>query len=128
MAEPVRTGVTTETAWMQAGSCHGQPLALFYPDPPLHTGIGLDAAKLCYQCPVQAECLNWALVRDEWGTWGGTSVQDRKALRRGIVRKMCPACGNRRPQGDGETQVCMACGLSWTVRQRRANTEPESPR
>jgi hypothetical protein len=101
------------------------PLAMFYPDPPLHSGIGLDAAKLCFQCPVQAECLAWALARDEWGTWGGTSQRDRNALRKGIVRKMCPACGNRRaPRGTGDIQVCMACGLSWNVHQRRVNADP----
>lgn len=121
MVEPVRTGVTN---WRPRAACRGVPHEVFYPEPPLSAGIGLLAAKLCFQCPVQQECLIEALTNNEWGTWGGTSQRDRTALKKGIVRKMCPACGNQRPRGDGDHQCCLACGMSWNVRQRRANTDP----
>lgn len=115
--------------WRPRAACRGMPHEVFYPDPPLASGIGLIAAKLCYGvCPVQSECLLEALTNKEWGTWGGTSYRDRTALRRGVVRKMCPACGNQRPAGSGDAQYCMACGMSWNVRQRRANTDAEPER
>lgn len=118
----------TDTSWMDYGSCKGQPLEVFYPERPLYNGIGLAAAKLCFQCPVQAACLDWALTRNEHGIWGGTSQADRAALRKGIPRKQCPACSNRRPQAAGDRQICMACGLSWHVRQRRVNADADAPR
>lgn len=42
-----------------------------------------EAKAVCHRCPVRAECLDWALaagVND--GVWGGTSEDERRALRR----------------------------------------------
>ena len=36
------------------------------------------AKKLCRACPVQVECLTYALdAREPHGIWGGTTVKDR---------------------------------------------------
>jgi hypothetical protein len=40
------------------------------------------ALGICLGCPVQAECLTWALDNNERGTWGGTSERSRKKMRR----------------------------------------------
>lgn len=41
-----------------------------------------EAKSLCSACPMQEECLSWALNEKEiWGTWGGRSEdQNRKTL------------------------------------------------
>ena len=37
-----------------------------------------EAKKFCATCPVQSDCLEYALVYDLYGVWGGTSDADRK--------------------------------------------------
>lgn len=39
------------------------------------------AKRTCARCPVQAECLDWALRAGEWhGVWGGKSADERRDL------------------------------------------------
>src|SRR3954470_3067988 len=35
------------------------------------------AKSLCWSCPEQQACLDWALTHDEWGVWGGTLREER---------------------------------------------------
>ena len=44
------------------------------------------AKKICRQCPHLQECLEWALVNERFGVWGGTNAKDRQRIRsqRGI--------------------------------------------
>ena len=37
--------------------------------------------KMCANCPVVAECADWALHHELHGFWAGTTEADRKALR-----------------------------------------------
>jgi WhiB family redox-sensing transcriptional regulator len=40
------------------------------------------AKKLCQQCNVREECLEWALKNDEqFGVWGGLTASERDALK-----------------------------------------------
>ena len=39
------------------------------------------ARKLCRGCPVQTECLTWALENKEAGIWGGTTEPQRARAR-----------------------------------------------
>jgi WhiB family redox-sensing transcriptional regulator len=45
-----------------------------------------QAAKaICALCPVQAECLEWALgagSSSEFGIWGGLTEEERRSMRR----------------------------------------------
>jgi WhiB family redox-sensing transcriptional regulator len=42
-----------------------------------------EVLKVCGRCPVQAECLEFALENNEkYGVWGGLSPNKRKLLRR----------------------------------------------
>ena len=42
-----------------------------------------DAKAVCRRCPVLTECLGWALESgQDFGVWGGTSEDERRALRR----------------------------------------------
>ena len=64
--------------WMTEGSCRHYPPAAFFPS----DGVGVDAArKICAECPVRAECLEYALVqRIDHGVWGGSSERERRRI------------------------------------------------
>jgi WhiB family redox-sensing transcriptional regulator len=52
-----------------------------------YTGPAIAQAELaksfCHRCPVEQECLDWALDTGvEFGVWGGTTEQERAATRR----------------------------------------------
>lgn len=40
------------------------------------------ARRLCHGCPVQTDCLKWALDHKEEGIWAGTTDADRERLRK----------------------------------------------
>jgi WhiB family redox-sensing transcriptional regulator len=41
-----------------------------------------EAQRVCQGCPVRAACLDWALRHDQaYGIWGGTTEEERRALR-----------------------------------------------
>jgi hypothetical protein len=43
--------------------------------------------KICNRCPHLAECAEWGINRERFGTWGGIAASRRKAIRqaRGIT-------------------------------------------
>jgi WhiB family transcriptional regulator, redox-sensing transcriptional regulator len=71
-------------AWQARGLCAELPTSeadrLFFPE----RGQSSKAARaLCSECPVQAECLEYALERREaFGVWGGTTERDRRKIRK----------------------------------------------
>ena len=67
-----------EAAWMQRGLCRDIPPATFFPS----DGVGVDVARrICDACPVQADCLEYALEnRIDHGVWGGCSERERRRL------------------------------------------------
>lgn len=52
-----------------------------YPNPE-DTQTEAYAKSLCARCPVIAECLNAALDRNEQGVWGGTTLDERRTMKR----------------------------------------------
>jgi WhiB family redox-sensing transcriptional regulator len=66
------------TAWMSAGNCRNYPPAVFFPS----DGVGVDRArKICGDCPVAEQCLEYALdQRIEHGVWGGASERERRRI------------------------------------------------
>lgn len=43
----------------------------------------MDAKKVCFNCPVRLECLQYALDHDErFGVWGGATERERRRLKR----------------------------------------------
>lgn len=51
-----------------------------------------QAIQLCGKCIHQFECAEWGIVNEEYGIWGGLTVNQRNIARRrrGIrVRKYC---------------------------------------
>lgn len=71
--------------WTDHAACRGADPEIFYP-----IGYGAPALEMetaakavCGRCPVQTECLGWALrVGEPDGIWGGTNPDERRALRR----------------------------------------------
>lgn len=39
----------------------------------------------CAFCPIRLACLEWALDNDETGIWGGTTDDDRSAIKEGMT-------------------------------------------
>jgi WhiB family redox-sensing transcriptional regulator len=53
---------------------------VFFPE---KGGSSREAKRICSECPVRIECLNYALRRDErYGVWGGMSERERRRLKR----------------------------------------------
>lgn len=69
--------------WMPRGACQGEDPELFFPH--RRGGPALEqvfAAKaVCFRCAVRAACLFYALVTGQAGTWGGTTQEERHAMR-----------------------------------------------
>ncbi len=72
--------VDREQPWMSEGLCRGQNPSLFFPS----DGVGVERARrVCGECPVQTECLEYALrYRIEHGVWGGASERERRRILR----------------------------------------------
>jgi WhiB family transcriptional regulator, redox-sensing transcriptional regulator len=70
----------TDHAWMRTASCRGRPPSDFFPS----DGVGVERAKkLCVQCEVRLECLEYALsYRIDHGVWGGCSERERRRILR----------------------------------------------
>ncbi|PSK96126.1 WhiB family redox-sensing transcriptional regulator [Murinocardiopsis flavida] len=70
---------TPDRRWHEAARCRGADPGLFFP---AQGGSVRAAKRLCAACPVRRDCLAEALGSGEaYGVWGGTSEQDRRALR-----------------------------------------------
>lgn len=66
--------------WMDRGECIGLSADFFHP----RRGQPTEPAKaICAGCPVQKDCLEYALVNFlKVGVWGGTSERERRLIRR----------------------------------------------
>ena len=69
-----------DTQWMRRGRCKDMDPAIFFPN----DGVGVQVAqRICAECPVRAECLDYALDnRVDHGVWGGASERERRRLLR----------------------------------------------
>lgn len=72
-------------AWREFARCRGMDPEVFHPFPTDDDGQA-DAKKVCDDCPVRAACLDYALLTGETrGVWGGTTEEERRALRKALV-------------------------------------------
>ncbi len=69
-----------DLAWHDRANCKGANADLFFPE----RGASTRTAKaICRECPVRAECLEFALRSGEkFGIWGGLSERERRRVRR----------------------------------------------
>src|SRR4051794_2696271 len=60
-------------------ACEGADIGTFY------VGIGASAAEakdICLSgCPFLARCREWGIAHEDYGVWGGMSVEDRRDYR-----------------------------------------------
>jgi len=69
--------------WMARGACRREDPELFFPIAVSGTGTHqVNAAKaVCQRCPVRAACLSFGLQTRQDGIWGGTTYEERSAIR-----------------------------------------------
>lgn len=71
---------TDPLAWQADALCSQTDPEAFFPE---KGGSTRDAKRICNQCEVKSECLEYALQNDErFGIWGGLSERERRKLKR----------------------------------------------
>ncbi len=75
--------------WRHAALCRDEDPELFFPigtSGPAARQVA-EAKIVCRRCSVVDDCLSWALeTGQDAGVWGGTSEDERRALKRRGVR------------------------------------------
>lgn len=78
-AKPHRV-FTIPPPWTTQALCAQADPDAWYPE---KGEIPFAAKQICRTCPVQTECLQWALDHDErFGVWGGLTDGERHQLRK----------------------------------------------
>jgi WhiB family redox-sensing transcriptional regulator len=76
--------------WRKDAACRDTSPDLFFPIGTTGQAlVQIDQAKaVCAVCPVQTDCLQFALATNQdSGIWGGTTEEDRRKLRRAYVAR-----------------------------------------
>ncbi len=79
----VRTGDDT---WQRKAACRGPESTLFFAPTLPEARADRDAReerakRICRECSVRGECLEYALrIREPHGIWGGLNEQERRGL------------------------------------------------
>jgi WhiB family redox-sensing transcriptional regulator len=75
--------------WRHRALCRDEDPELFFPigtTGPAAVQVA-QAKVVCGRCPVVEPCLSWALeTGQDAGVWGGTSEDERRALKRRTAR------------------------------------------
>ena len=87
--DPLRLGVIgtgnavgddNPLAWQADSLCTQTDPEAFFPE---KGGSTRDAKRICAECTVKTQCLEYALANDErFGIWGGLSERERRKYRR----------------------------------------------
>jgi WhiB family redox-sensing transcriptional regulator len=84
--------------WVHRARCKDEDPELFFPigtTGPAATQAEI-AKAICFRCEVREQCLEWALATgQDSGVWGGTSEEERRALRRARRRNQLAGYGLR---------------------------------
>ena len=73
------------TKLTDSAACKGLDVELFYPEKDIFTHDEEKVfARMCSDCPVMEMCLEWGLVHERSGIWGGTTPYRRQAARRAM--------------------------------------------
>ena len=75
--------------WRHHALCRTEDPELFFPIGTTGpAAVQVERAKVvCRRCPVVSDCLTWAMDSgQDSGVWGGTSEDERRALKRRDVR------------------------------------------
>lgn len=70
----------TSPAWFQEAVCASVGGDMWFPEPGQNYFLH-EAQRICRSCPVQVECLEWALAEGEkFGVYGGLTAKQREEL------------------------------------------------
>ncbi len=76
-------GLPPELAWQERALCAQTDPEAFFPE---KGGSTREAKRVCMSCEVRAECLEYALAKDErFGIWGGLSERERRRVKKQAV-------------------------------------------
>ncbi|MFH9725464.1 WhiB family transcriptional regulator [Streptomyces sp. NPDC017254] len=82
-------------SWRASAACQDVDPDLFFP---VGTGAPAlvqaeEAKSICRDCPVQVDCLRWAMddSRQVTGVWGGLDEDERRTLKRRLRRRATEA-------------------------------------
>lgn len=65
-----------DTSWMLDGTCRQVDPEMWFP-----VSDNQKARRICAECPVRRQCLDYALANGEQeGIWGGTSANQRRRM------------------------------------------------
>ena len=68
--------------WKLLGLCRGLQQTADVKFFPVQGASTREAKIICGRCPVQTECLNYALeFNEKHGVWGGTTERERRKIR-----------------------------------------------
>ena len=101
MIEPTFKRDPRGSWWIEHSRCIGEDPELFFPVGSRGTAIEQTqrAIAVCMDCPVRAQCLEWALdTCQDAGVWGGMGEEDRREIRRARRRAAAEAA----PRSDHE--------------------------
>lgn len=72
-------GIVNTEDWVEEAHCSSTDPEAFFPE---KGGSPREAKRVCAECPVRAECLRYALERNEkHGVWGGLTERERHGLK-----------------------------------------------
>lgn len=78
LAELALVGLAPQGEWALDALCAQVDNDIFFPE---KGGSTREAKQVCVDCPVAAECLDYALANNErFGIWGGLSERERRRL------------------------------------------------
>ena len=82
------TAIAEIADWRSGAACMSADPDMFFPISAAGPALGqVERAKaICAGCRVRRECLEFALANQVHGVWGGTTDEDRRRLRRRLVR------------------------------------------
>jgi WhiB family transcriptional regulator, redox-sensing transcriptional regulator len=114
--------------WQEDALCKEYGPELFFPDGEKGENalMILQAKDICAVCPVLYECLAEALDNGSEGVWGGTTLKERRTIRKyladipwrragavglayvlGLEMPLCESCGeHRRSNVNGRCHMC----------------------
>ena len=81
--------------WQDKGLCRNEDPEIFFVDP---GASAAEAKAICKRCPIQPECLAWAIkMRERYGVYGGLTAKERENLIRGTEKtiRQCVNCGTK---------------------------------
>ena len=77
--------------WKELGACvPWKDPSIWYSDSPTDQDV---ARSICAECPVKAECLEYALDHENYGMWAGTSERGRRRIRSQRRRQLAVSTG-----------------------------------